>query len=186
MVATRSGLTLAEFLALPEEEVALEYADGEVTQKVSPQGKHSTLQADLAAGFNAIFRPRKIARAFTELRATWAGMSPVPNVSVYRWERIPRDARNRVADRFDTPPDIAVEIVSPEQSVNRLIRRCLRFAATVVPLTLLLDPMDESVLEFRPDEPPRALTVDDAIDLGHLLAGASLRVADIFAMLQMD
>ena len=135
MVATRDGLMLDEFLALPDKEVALEFADAEVTQMVSPHGKHSTLQADLAAEFSGIFRPHKIARAFTELRATWAGTSPVPDVSVNRWERLPRDPRNRVATRFDTSPDIAVEIVSPEQRVTGLIRRCLRFAATGVPLT---------------------------------------------------
>ena len=109
MVATRYGLTLDEFLAQPAQDVALEFADAEATQEMSP-----------------------------------------------------------------------------EQSVDRLIRRCLLFAATSVPLTRLLDPMDESVLEFRADEPPRALVGDDAIDLGHLRAGGSVRVADNFTVPQMD
>jgi hypothetical protein len=39
-------MTLVEFLALPEEEPALEFADGRVEQKVSPKGKHSGLQGE--------------------------------------------------------------------------------------------------------------------------------------------
>ena len=62
-------------------------------------------------------------RAFTELRATFGGHSYVPDVSVYLWERVPLDARGRVANDFVEPPD--VEIVSPEQSVNALVRRCV-------------------------------------------------------------
>ncbi len=43
IVARRRPIALAEFLALPEEEPALEYLDGVVTQKMSPKGRHGTL-----------------------------------------------------------------------------------------------------------------------------------------------
>ena len=62
--------TLEEFLRLPEEEPALEYMDGVVTQKVAPKGRHSWLQLSLAEYFNGHTRPRKLALAVPELRAT--------------------------------------------------------------------------------------------------------------------
>ena len=43
MTLTDTRMTLTEFLALPEEKPALEYENGEVTQKVSPKGRHSAL-----------------------------------------------------------------------------------------------------------------------------------------------
>ena len=43
MAVAGRRMTLEEFLALPEEEPALEYADGEVTQKVSPNCWHGKL-----------------------------------------------------------------------------------------------------------------------------------------------
>ena len=47
MAIARQGLTLEEFLALPEEKPALEYHDGTVTQKVTPKPEHSGLQGEL-------------------------------------------------------------------------------------------------------------------------------------------
>ena len=96
-------LTLEEFLALPEEKPSLEYESGRVTQKVSPQGKHSRLQLEVPNLFNAFTVPRKLAMAFTELRATFAGYSRVPDVSIYLWERIPLDDSGEVANRSSSP-----------------------------------------------------------------------------------
>jgi hypothetical protein len=42
-LARLQGLSLAEFLALPEIKPALEYAEGRVTQKVASEGQHSLL-----------------------------------------------------------------------------------------------------------------------------------------------
>lgn len=83
MAVVRRGISLEKFLELPEEEPALEFEDGEVSQKVSPKGRHSTLQSVLCETFNRLGRPRKLALAFPELRATYAGRSYVPDVSVY-------------------------------------------------------------------------------------------------------
>jgi len=46
-------MTLEEFLALPEEKPALEFEpDGTIVQKMSPKGKHSTLQGALVELIN--------------------------------------------------------------------------------------------------------------------------------------
>ena len=84
MTVVHQRITLAEFLALREEEPALEFADGEVTQKVPPKGQHSRLQVTLVERFNQFAEPRRLALAFSELRATFAGASSVPDVAVYR------------------------------------------------------------------------------------------------------
>src|SRR5215211_7018782 len=98
MVATERRLTLEEFLKLPERKPALQFLNGVVTQKVTPKGRHSALQLECAAYFNRAARRQKIARAFTELRTTYAGASPVPDVVVYRWDRIPRAPTGELAD----------------------------------------------------------------------------------------
>jgi Uma2 family endonuclease len=178
-------LTLEEFLKLPEEEPALELADGEVTQKVSPKGQHSVLQGALFKLFDDSARHSKLALAFPELRSSFAGASRVPDVSLYRMGRIPRDAKGRVANDFFTPPDLVAEIVSPEQRVNTLVRRCLWFVNHGVQIALLVDPDDESVLLFRPNTIPRALVGDNPIQIDDVLPGFTLSVAELFATLQL-
>ena len=126
MAIAHRPLTIDEFLALPEAKPALELeADGTVVQKVSPKGQHSRLQLALCDHINRWAETRRIALAFPELRAVYAGAAYIPDVAVYRWDRIPRTPDGKLANDFREPPDIAIEIVWPEQSTNALIRRSL-------------------------------------------------------------
>ncbi len=186
MVTASKVCTLEEFLDLPEKKPALEFEEGRVTQKVSPKGKHSATQGDFVQIFDRFARPRKLARAFPELRVSFAGVSRVPDVSLYRWERIPLDERGEIADEFSEPPDLVVEIVSPKQTVNTLIRRCLWYVAHGVMIALLVDPRDRSIILFRPDGLPLALRGDDQLPLDDVLPRIKLSVADVFASLQMS
>jgi Uma2 family endonuclease len=77
----------------------------------------------------------------------------VPDLAIYGWDRIPHDASGEIADNFVELPDVAVGILSPDQSANTLVRRCLWYVAYRVGAALLVDPVDGSVLVFRPDEP---------------------------------
>lgn len=179
-------MTLDEFLALPETEPAFEYADGKVRQKVAPQGQHVTLQDDFTQRVNALAVPRKLARAYSELRTTYAGLSRVPDVAVYLWGRIPRLPNGRVANRFTEPPDIAVEIVSPDQGATDLISKCIWYVKNGVRIALIADPGSDTVLRFVPDAVPDALTGDDRIDLDEVLPGFELTVNQLFASLILD
>ena len=143
------GLTLEEFLALPEAKPALEYAEGKVTQKVPPQGQHSRLQFALTMLFEQAGSPR-VALAFPELRTTYAGRSHVPDVAVYVWSRIPRTAEGDVGNRFTEPPDIAVEIVSPEDSVSEQTAKCVWYVDNGVRIALVVNPRDRSARLVRP------------------------------------
>src|SRR4051794_20473707 len=124
MAIVRQRLTLEQFLKLPEEEPALEYWDGEVTQKVSPKRPHGTLQFTFGERIGQLTGPGRPFRVFTETRITFTGISTVPDLIVYRRERVPLDLNGDVADDFVTPPDFAVEIISPGQSRTQLMARC--------------------------------------------------------------
>ena len=88
---------LEEFLKLPETEPACEYINKKILQKPLPQGEHSRLQGKLCNVINQIVKIPKIAYAFPELRCTFGGASLVPDVAVFRWERIPFLPSGRIA-----------------------------------------------------------------------------------------
>jgi Uma2 family endonuclease len=187
MAITRQGLTLEHFLALPEKKPALEYDDGMVTQKVPPAIRHSALQFQIATLFNRFTLPRKLARAFPELRTTFAGRSRVPDVSVVGWERIARLPDGKLVDGpLLEPPLIVVEIRSPEQRRKALLPRCQWYADHGVALTLLVDPDDETITLFRAGESPQSLRIGHRIDFGATLSGFTLLVAEIFEALRAD
>jgi Uma2 family endonuclease len=186
VVATEKSLSLEEFLRLPEEEPALEYDEGEVTQKVSPRARHSLLQGELSTLITQFGRPRKLALAFPELRTTYDRRSTVPDVAVYVWNRIGRTPDGQYADEYFTPPDIAIEVTSPEQSSTSLVRKCVWYLAHGVRIALLVDPDDLTVLLFRPGAPPQPLRGDDPIDVADVLPGFELTVSALFGVLRAD
>jgi len=183
MAVVPKHLTLEEFLQLPEEEPPLEYFGGTVSQKVSPKARHSALQAELVERINACARPPRIARAFPELRTTFAGQSHVPDVSVFRWERIRREPNGELADDVLTSPDIAIEIVPPKQSVNRLLRRCRWYVSNGVKIALLVDPDDRSVVAFLADGAVCDWHGTDRMDLNSVVPGFELTVEQLFKAL---
>src|SRR5437763_16757480 len=77
----RGGMTLEEFLALPEEKPYLEYIDGRIEAKMSPQKKHRLLTAGTEERREGKASPRKLGRAYVELRCTFAGRSIIPDVA---------------------------------------------------------------------------------------------------------
>jgi Uma2 family endonuclease len=146
-------LTLAEFLTLPETEPASEYVDGQIIQKSMPQGEHSVIQTELAPAINAVVKPQRIARAFTELRCTFGGRSTVPDISVFRWDRIPRKENGEVANSFTLAPDWAIEILSPDQSQTKVTKNILHCLQHGTQMGWLIDPAERSVFVYCPDQP---------------------------------
>ncbi len=185
MVATARALTLDEFLRLPERKPALQFVDGRVTRKVSPKGRHSTLQSEFVQFFDRAGRPGRIARAFPELRTTYAGASHVPDVAVYRWERIPREPNGEIAEEFFEPPDIAVEIASPRQSRRKLREQCQWYAENGVPISLLVDPRDRSIRRFHSGIAPRVMKGSDVVDFDAVIPGLRLVVQELFQALMV-
>jgi Uma2 family endonuclease len=186
MTAVGSRMSLEEFLRLPEAEPALEFDDGVVTQKVSPKARHSVLQTWLWALIDGHARPRRLGRAFVELRTTFAGISPVPDVSVYRWHRIEWAENGEIAEEFSTPPDIVFEIASPGQSVNGLIRRCIDFIQNGVAIAALVDASDRSVSVFRPGRMMVVLTTRDVLDFSDIIPDLRIEVAALFDALRAE
>lgn len=178
--------TLAAFLRLPEEKPALEFMDGMVSQKVSPKARHGGLQFELGRLLYDSAGPSRPIRIFTETRETYADVSLVPDLSVFLRERVQKERDGSLADDVSIPPDIAVEIHSPSQTIRGQRERCRWYVDNGVRVSLLLLPRTETVEVFRPDAEPVVARGADRIDLGDIVPGLGFVVAELFAILHED
>ena len=193
MVQTpRKPISLDDFLQLPETKPASEYIDGQIIQKPMPQGKHSSIQTELAALLNFNLRQTKIARAFSELRCTFgdgrrpAGVerSIIPDISVFTWSRISRDENGEIANTFRSAPDWTIEILSPSQSHTKVTKNILSCLDYGTEMGWLIDPEEKSVLVYRPQQ--QVLICDrpeQTLPLPSFTGELSLTVDDIFRLL---
>jgi Uma2 family endonuclease len=171
------------FLALPETKPASELINGQIVQKPIPQGEHSRLQANLSGAINSVGEDSKIAYAFTELRCSFGGDSIIPDIAVFLWPRIPREASGRVANRFFVPPDWAIEILSPDQSETKMLGNLLHCSEHGTALGWLVNPHEETILVVLPEQRVRLLRGKTALPI---LEGIklTLTVNEVFAWLK--
>ncbi len=180
---SESVQTLEQFLALSETEPPSEYLDGRVVQKPMPKGPHSLLQGKLTQHLNDVFEPALM--AFPELRCTFGGRSLVPDISVFQAERIPRAESGEVAEDFLLPPDLAVEIVSPDQDVYELVEKLSFCIHHGTQLGWLIHPNRKQVVVFRRDELPQQLPPAGVLEDPSLLPGFRLPLAELFGWLRL-
>ena len=183
-ITTDKAITLEEFLKLPETKPASEYINGEIIQKPMPKGKHSRLQLRLCETINNVAEPLHIASAFPELRCNFGIRSIVPNVAVFKWSRISFDADGEPPNDFLLCPDWTIEILSPEQSSNRVIGNILYCLQHGCQLGWLIDPSDRSILVFFPNQQPELLQGSAHLSvLGEI--DLALTVSQVFSWLKM-
>lgn len=183
---TTQNLTLEEFLKLPETKPASEYIDGEIIQKPMPKGKHSRLQGKLVININAKAEIPKIAYAFPELRCTFGGRSIVPDVAVFAWSRIPLDEAGEIENTFNTYPDWTIEILSPEQSLTKVMRNILHCLEYGTRLGWLIDPEQQSVLVFPAQQQPQFFdTSEQTLPVLEIIPELKITIQDLFSWLKL-
>lgn len=180
----QSQLSLQDFLQLPETKPASEYIDNQIIQKPMPQGKHSTLQGELVPTINGILKPNRIGRAYPKLRCTFGGRSTVPDITVFQWERIPREANGEVANTFAIAPDWTIEILSPDQSQTKVTKNILHCLKHGTQMSWLIDSEEKTVFVYQQKQEIEVFDDPDAVlPIPAFANGLQLTVKDLFAWL---
>jgi len=133
-------------LGIPETKPAIESIYGRWVRKVSPKRKHALLQARLSALLLAWAQDRGEVGAEWRFYLLPAGQRPsslVPDVAYVSFERMPPEL-GELREKPTVAPDIAVEILSPEDRADVLEQKIalyLRFGARLV---VVVDPRDRT------------------------------------------
>jgi Uma2 family endonuclease len=176
-------LSLEAFLELPETKPASEYIDAQIYQKPMPQGKHSTLQAEMVMAINQKAKPKKLAYTFPELRCTFGKQSIVPDIAMFEWNHIPLDADSEALNKIQFAPDWMIEILSPAQSPFLIIDK-LGFALKYgTKLGWLIVPQERTVLTFQGDR-FNSYRGKDILPMLEIFSDWQISVQDVFDLLK--
>jgi Uma2 family endonuclease len=186
-MAVTGPVTLAEFMQLPEVKPARELWHGVVTQKIAPSHPHSALQFEFGRQIAGAGEPGRRLRVLTKARVMFEVDTVVPDLVAYHEDRVPSDEHGELPTYSDVLPDLAVEVVSPGQTVSALQQRCREMVALGIPFVVLLVPQPRSrraIYLFRDGRETGPLTGSDILDLDELASGLRLTVDDIFSALR--
>lgn len=176
-------VTLETFLAMPDTKPASEFINGKILQKPMPQGEHSVLQGELVTIINSQLKPE--GRAFPELRCSFGGRAVVPDVTVFRDDRIPRKPNGRIANVFSIAPDWTIEILSPDQSQTKVIRNILHCIEHGTAMGWLIDPEESCIFVYEADKVRMFDQPDEIILVPQFAKEIQLTIGKIFGWLVM-
>lgn len=80
----------------------------------------------------------------------------------------------------DSPPDLAVEVRSPEQRWTSVLTKVGEYMEMGVRLVWIIDPRRQRVTIFRQEDEPITLAAENEIDGGDVLPDFRCRVAEFF------
>ena len=177
-----SLLTAAEFAELPNpaDGSRQELVRGRVIQIPPPKGRHGQVQLEIGARLREVVKPQRLGWVVTEagvLIVTNPDTVRGPDVSFYSIARHPAPPD----DYFDIPPDLAVEILSPDDrrsAVLAKIRECVTAGVAVV---WLVDPDANVVTVYTGTMRGVEHHAGDTLDGGAVLPGFACPVSDLFA-----
>ena len=167
-------------IVLPETEPETEWILGRAVQKVSPYRTHGRLQGDIYTALRRWEGPHGQTGIEWRFRIAPPGeirRPLVPDVAFVRNERLTGlEGRDLEAPPF--APDVAVEILSPDDRPDRLEHKIRIYFAGGASLVIVIDPADRSV-RLHDARGARVLRGEDVI--AHpALPGFSLALTKLF------
>jgi Uma2 family endonuclease len=185
MTTATKRMTLDEFLALPETEPPSEFACGRVIPKPMPTLAHSILTSQMIRLLGNYVIPRKLGAVGdnTRFRQDDEQRAYLPDVTFVLKESLPPERSKWFRGALTTRPDIAIEVVSPDDRPGRLATKLAFYLRNGVPLTWHIDPEERTLTAFRPGQPETVHQAPEVIDAAPLLPDFKLDLAEYFAVL---
>ena len=176
-------VTVADFerMSDPDDGSKLELVRGEVVVMPPAKGRHGICCSAIAWLLNNFVRPAKLGWVTTNDTGVVLERGPDtvrgPDVAFWSVARQPAMPEGY----FEIPPDIAVEVLSPNDRRADVRAKIKEYVFYGVPLVWLVDPETRTVLVYRGSMRGTELDETAALDGSDVLPGFSCKVADLFA-----
>ena len=176
-----TGYTPEDLLAMPDGDFyelvdveLLEKCVGEEGSEVGGEAYSRLREFVKARDLGVVFPPDRQFQCFPHA----PGRLRKLDAAFIRKERRPNGPKRRGHTRI--PPDIAVEVISPDERTYDTHARVQDFLLAGTPLVWVIDPSLRTVTVHRPGGPITVHREDDDVDGGDVLPGFTLRVGDLF------
>lgn len=175
-------LTDEELLSLPKDGYKYEYVKGEL--RMSPAGlEHGEIGIRLASMLLNYVKTSqsqlgKVYDSSTGYRLPNGNLRS-PDVSFVRLERLPEGKSPRGFAHF--APDLAVEILSPSDSLNEINEKIAEYFDNKVSLVWIIDPENQTATVYSSPTAARLLQAEDELTGENVIPGFRCQVKELFS-----
>lgn len=174
-------VTAEELLSIPEVHARCDLFRGEVVWTSFNSGLGGEIATEFVWRMGNHVRQRGLGACFSGCGFILErGPDTVlgPDVAFVRAERLPAV----IPEGYMVgPPDIAVEIVCPDDSARYVLDKIVAYLEAGTPIVWVVEPTREVVMEYRGDGRFRVLSGKDRLGGGDVLPGFEIVVGELFA-----
>ncbi len=164
-------------LALDPEK-SYEIVNGVPEEKEMPGARHGMIAARLLIRIGGFIEANKLGEAFTEVNFKIGDNERIPDLSFVSASRIP--AEGVPEGVWQLPPDLAVEIISPNDLHEKVSAKVLEYLEAGVKQVWIVSPEIRTVTIFRSMDQVQVFTADRTLESPDLLPGFSCPLSEIF------
>ena len=179
-IATINPIAPAPFT--PKDTPLCELVDGVLKEK-TPMGLFANILATiLATSINTFAIPKRLGMAINETAYQRdAKNTRRPDVSYYELSKLPSlEVLLEDPAVFDREPNLAIEVVSPTNTIAEMDKRIAHFFKTGIQLVWIVHPQSKQVHVYHSTKDCKILDIGDVLDGGVVLPGYSLPLHDLF------
>lgn len=181
-VATEQKIwTDEEFMALPRDGNRYELVNGELVDMGNSGMEHGYTACLLVAFLTTLVQCQKLGAVCDSSTAFTlkSGNRRSPDVSFVARERL-KGLKRPPRGYFQGSPDLAVEILSPGNTVEEIHQKIVEYFENGTRLVWVIHPDERYVLVYHSPEPDRLLRPQDSLDGEDVVPGFAIAVAELF------
>ena len=185
MLPGRRLFTAADVAALPRQlpsgPVDFELDNGKLVPRGPNSARHGSIQAHIGAELYAVGERHGCGLGFMNTGVVlWRDPDRVvgPDAAFVTNRSLP--LRISTEDFLETVPELVVEVCEKCDSNSGIQNKTTDYLKAGVELVWIVDPTAETVVEHRPDTPPRTLGTDDTLVCADIIPGFKLPLVELF------
>lgn len=168
---------------VPTGDVIYEVVGGQVVE-LEPMGAYQIRIASILLSQLEVFaRTENLGRAVGEMLFVLDAETDLkrrPDVAFVSFQRWPRDRRVPESEAWDVIPDLAIEVVSPTNDFDEVLRKVSEYFAAGVALVWVVIPSRKQIYVYHSETDVRVLPLADQLDGENVLPGFRFSVAEVF------
>jgi Uma2 family endonuclease len=181
MVIQTRLVTAKELERMPSENAHVELVNGQIAQTPLHGWQHGLVLGNIIGVLGQFLQQNKIGTAYVVTGFILShNPDPVraPDAAFVSAERAAQQKRRE--GFFDGAPDLAVEVVSPEDTVEEVDSKVLDYLQAGTRLVWIVHPRTQTITAYRSLDKVRVLTANDTLDGDDVLPGFAVAVKEIF------
>ena len=180
MVTATRRMTADDLLLMPDDGCRYELVRGELREMSPASHPHGEYAGNMSASMGYYV----LARGLGKIYVAEAGfqLAPdhvrVPDLAFVRKNRV--DAARATPGYFPGPPDVAVEVISPNDRYTEVAEKVEDYLEAGALAVIVVNPRNRTVMIHRSPADVTMLTESDTLEVDDVISGWQMPVRDIF------